>query len=177
VSEPRFLIVLGRTQHGKSTPEWPTAEDPFAVRDRPDGSWFSWRLLSGNNREIGRGASAYGTELGCLSAITRIQVRAEYCVPLVGARPTGQWWWQLELDGERMAVAGRAYQRQRECRYNLGQFLLALPAARTPLPSGRNHPDGQRVSSSVVPLHRHGSPSRVGLVASAARVRRLGTAT
>jgi hypothetical protein len=175
VSEPRFMIVVGRTWLGASTPEWPTAEDPFAVRDRRDGPWFSWRLLSGNNREIGRGASAYETELGCLAAITRSQVRAQLCASLVSARPTGQWWWQLELDGERIAVAGRVYQRQRECRYNLGQFLLALPAARIPLPSGTNPRDGQ-IGGSVVPLHRHRPPTRIGLVGPSERVRRIGIA-
>jgi hypothetical protein len=138
VSEPRFLIVHGRTQLGISSPEWPTAEDPFAVLNRPDGEWYSWRLLSGNNRELGRGACAYQTEIGCRAAVTRIQVRSELCTSTVGVRPAGQWWWQLELDGERMAVAGRGYQRQRECRYNLEQFMVALPFALQPARSSRS---------------------------------------
>lgn len=170
MSQPRFLIVFGRTRQGVSTPEWPTVDDPFAVRNRPDGGWFSWRLLSGNNRELGRGASAHETELGCLAAITRSQIRAELCVTLVGARPTGQWWWQLELDGERIAVAGRVYQRQRECRYNLGQFLLALPVARIPLPSAGDPGE----AGSVVPLHRRRPPAPVGLVRPPERLRRIG---
>jgi hypothetical protein len=174
VSQPRFLIVAGRTRLGVSTPEWPTVDDPFAVRNRPDGGWFSWRLLSGNNREIGRGASAYETELGCLAAITRSQVRAELCVALVGARPTGQWWWHLELDGERIAVAGRVYQRQRECRYNLGQFLLALPVARIPLPTSTSSDDGP-AGGCVVPLNRHRPPTPLGL-GRVDRVRRIGIA-
>jgi hypothetical protein len=158
MSQPRFLIVFGRTSQGISSPEWPTVEDPFAVRNRLDGHWFSWRLLSGNNREIGRGASVYETELGALAAITRSQIRAELCAPMVSARPTGQWWWQLELDGERIAVSGRVYQRQRECRYNLAQFMLALPAARIPLPFGTSRQDGQ-IDGCVVPLHRHRPPA------------------
>jgi hypothetical protein len=153
VSEPRFLIVPGRTQLGISTPEWPTAEDPFAVLNRPDGDWFSWRLLSGNNRELGRGACAYQTPVGCLAAVTRIQTRSELCTSIVGVRPPGQWWWQLELEGERIAVAGRGYQRQRECRYNLEQFMLALPLAQQPTPSvgGRSEDSAARMTASVAP--------------------------
>jgi hypothetical protein len=136
VSEPRFLIVHGRTQQGNSSPEWPTMEDPFAVRNRLDGDWYSWRLLSGNNRELGRGADVYPTELECLGAIAWVQNRAEGGASSIGVRASGQWWWQLEFGGVPVAVSGRVYQRQRECRYNFEQFLGALPVAQRPTSSG-----------------------------------------
>jgi hypothetical protein len=37
--------------------------------------------------------------------------------------------WVVELDGVPAAVSGRAYQRQRECRYALNHFLAAIPLA------------------------------------------------
>ncbi|MER5464616.1 hypothetical protein ABT010_28790 [Streptomyces sp. NPDC002668] len=42
---------------------------------------------------------------------------------------TGSWTWRVELEGRAVAVAGRAYQRHRECQYNLSQFLAAVPVA------------------------------------------------
>ena len=176
MSEPRFLIVHGRTQSGNSSPEWPTAEDPFAVLNRPDGEWFSWRLLSGNNRELGRGASAYETEIGCLAAITRVQTRSDVTSSSIGARSSGQWWWQLELDGERIAVAGRVYQRQRECRYNLDQFLIALPEAQRPSSLGRPGARAELVVGPVLPLRDpHQSPP-IRVVTPTERLRRTRTA-
>jgi hypothetical protein len=147
VSPPRFLIVRGVTEQGVSAPEWPTREDPFAVAGRPDGVWFTWRLLSSNNRELGRSAAAHVSESGCLAAITVMQGSASVCVPSVNARSSGQWWWHLDLCGARVAVAGRVYQRQRECRYNLDQFMLALPDAGH---SGGAGPS--RTSSQAEPL-------------------------
>jgi hypothetical protein len=176
VSEPRFLIVHGRTQSGYSSPDWPTAEDPFAVLNRPDGEWFTWRLLSGNNRELGRGASAYETELGCLAAITRLQTRSEVSTSSIGVRSSGQWWWQLELDGERIAVAGRVYQRQRECRYNLDQFLLALPEAQRPPASGQAAARSEMTVAAVFPLHRDARPPSIRVITPTERLRRTRTA-
>jgi hypothetical protein len=151
VSQPRFLIVHGRVQQGVSVPEWPTGEDPFAVRDRPDGHWFSWRMLGGNNRELGRGATVHSTEVGCLAAMSRAQVDAARSTSFIGLQATGLWWWQLELGGAPVAVAGRSYRRQRECRYNLDQFLLTWSSAVVPAPSDRVVED--RLSAgSVVPL-------------------------
>lgn len=142
MSEPRFLLVRGRTEQGNSTPEWPTAEDPFVVLNCADGEWVSWRLLGANNRELGRGAAVYATETGCLGVISRVQTWVTACVPSVIVRPSGQWCWQLRLDGETVAVSWRVYHRQRECRYNLGQFLSILPEAHRPelaLPSRLDH--------------------------------------
>jgi len=49
---------------------------------------------------------------------------------------TGGWTWQLSLafedgeaDGQVAAVSARGYERQRECRHSLDNFLIAVPAA------------------------------------------------
>lgn len=153
MSQPRFLIVHGCIQQSVSAPEWPTVEDPFAVRNRQDGCWFSWRMLGGNNRELGRGATVHVSERECLSAMARVQADAARSTSFIGLRPTGLWWWQLELDGARVAVAGRSYQRQRECRYNLEQFLISWTAAIVPEPS--EHADDEwHPGGCVVPLRR-----------------------
>ena len=171
MSQPRFLIVHGCVQQGVSAPEWPTGEDPFAVRNRADGCWFSWRVLGGNNRELGRGATIHATERECLSAMAQIQAGAERSTLFIGLRPTGLWWWQLELDGVPVAVSGRSYHRQRECRYNLEQFRSAWSAALIPEPSEQAdhewHPGG-----CVLPL-RHRQAAAVDLSRTGPRRLRL----
>lgn len=129
MSEPRFRLVRGCTQNGRSAPVWPTAQDPFAVAGRADGYWCSWRMLGANNRELGRGAMVYDSERECLDALAAGQAGAVSSLPAT-LLADGQWTWQLDVDGERFAVAGRSYLRQRECRYSFGQFLLALVSAR-----------------------------------------------
>jgi hypothetical protein len=125
MSVPRFRLVRGCTRFGSSVPPWPTVLDPFAVEGRADGDWWSWRLLGANNRELGRGGRVHITEEECLAAIddgrAKIALARQVTVFL-----DGRWAWQLEIEGEVFASAGRAYQRQRECRYSLGQFLLTL---------------------------------------------------
>ena len=83
--------------------------------------------------------------------MSRAQVDAARSTSFIGLQATGLWWWQLELDGAPVAVAGRSYRRQRECRYNLDQFLLTWSSAVVPAPSDRVVED--RLSAgSVFPL-------------------------
>jgi hypothetical protein len=90
----------------------------------------SWRLLGGNNRELGRSAQVFGGLEACHLSALAIQRRVGAATPeLRSEAATGRWTWQLRLDGEPVAVAGRAYLRLRECQYNLAQFIAFAPAA------------------------------------------------
>jgi hypothetical protein len=42
---------------------------------------------------------------------------------------SGHWVWRAELDGVPVAVSHRSYLRARECQYNVGRFLAAVPEA------------------------------------------------
>jgi hypothetical protein len=104
----------------------------------------SWRLLGGNNRELGRSAQVFGGLEACHLSALDVQQRVGFATPeLRSEAATGRWTWQLRLDGEPVAVAGRAYLRLRECQYNLAQFVAFAPAAgvahamvgRRPLPT------------------------------------------
>ncbi|MFE4578366.1 hypothetical protein [Streptomyces chartreusis] len=57
-------------------------------------------------------------------------------VLLTTTEAAGGWSWRLEIDGRAVAVAGRRYQRQRDCQYNFGQFLNTVQVAELaePLP-------------------------------------------
>jgi len=122
----RFQFVAGRRRHGISVPAWPGHE----AADAPDGAWCAWRLLGGNNRDLGRSARVFPGPADCRVAVDSVRRRVAELVPVVVAdAATGMWSWRLELDGMAVAVAARPYYRQREGQYNLGQFLAALTDA------------------------------------------------
>lgn len=87
-----------------------------------------WRLLGGNNRELGRSAQAFPVD-SFLEEIERLQSMADHLSLVVTPTPTGKWFWAASNRGTRMAVSSRVYGRQREARYNAEQFLRALPLA------------------------------------------------
>lgn len=110
---PRFLFVSG-------------------VRGETDlmrATGVSWRLLGGNNRELGRSAQVFGGLEACHLSALDVQQRVSLAIPELRSEASGRWTWLLRLDGEPAAVAGRAYLRLRECQYNLAQFIAFAPAA------------------------------------------------
>ncbi|MEY9872790.1 hypothetical protein ABH931_002267 [Streptacidiphilus sp. MAP12-33] len=113
MSGARFLIVTGT--------------------DRDSGGespWFGWRLLSANNRELGRSAGFFPGRQDCEAAVTRLRAELDRAVPVVYVvRPDSLWRWRLDVDGAETARSGRAYHRLRECRYNLAHFLAGVPQA------------------------------------------------
>jgi hypothetical protein len=120
VAVPRFLFVSGI--RGESP------VDPDVELSRLTG--VSWRLLGGNNRELGRSARVFSGLEACHLAALDVQLRVSAATPeLRSEAKTGKWTWQLRLDGEPVAIAGRSYLRLRECQYNLAQFISFAPAA------------------------------------------------
>jgi hypothetical protein len=102
VSGARFLIVTGT--------------------DRDNGGespWFGWRLLSANNRELGRSATCFPRREDCEAAVAHLRANLDRAVPMVYVvRPDSLWRWRLEIDDTETARSGRAYHRLRECRYS-----------------------------------------------------------
>ncbi|MEU3980952.1 hypothetical protein AB0F77_12665 [Streptomyces sp. NPDC026672] len=99
-------------------------------RPRGDDQAIGWRLVGSNHRELGRSAETFDGFAECRAAVLRLRRRiADVKVLLSAAESVGGWSWALEMDDRTVAVAGRRYQRQRDCQYNLGQFLNAVPVA------------------------------------------------
>ena len=139
---PRFLFVSGAQA---------SRGEPRGELTRLTG--VSWRLLGGNNRELGRSAIPFAELDACHVAAMRVRERvADATVELRSEQATGRWTWQLRLDGEPVAIAGRSYLRLRECQYNLGQFIAFAPGAGVAHASiGRRHTGGvlQRIDLTV----------------------------
>lgn len=97
----------------------------------PGGSGFvGWRLLGGNNRELGRSATVYADKMAAADSVRRVQRAVEVAKAALTLEPgSGNWTWKLDLDGEVIAVSGRGFRRERECRHNLEQFQAGAPVA------------------------------------------------
>jgi hypothetical protein len=133
---PRFLFVPGVAVGAFLTPPWPSewaAEATgWAFPEQPGSgeSRTAWRLLGANNRELGRSAKVYRDLDSCREAVRELRDKLAGAESLIAlSETTGLWTWRLNVEGRWVAVAGRSYQRRRECAYNLAQFLAAAPAA------------------------------------------------
>lgn len=87
-----------------------------------------WRLLSRNNRELGRGGIDFSTVEDCALAIKQLQRDVE--VYDVSWRRIGhQWTWALVNDGVETVIAGNRYDRRVRCEQSLQQFVVLAPCA------------------------------------------------
>jgi hypothetical protein len=130
MAQPRFLFVAGVELVRSGWVQGPSQRGLLG-EGGPDGSWVAWRLAGGNNRELGRSAAVFADIAGCRQAAAALRWEIDETTRVVAANdPTGLWGWRLELAGLPVAAAGRLYLRQRECLYNLAQFVAAVPAAR-----------------------------------------------
>ena len=97
--------------------------------DVPDGS-VMWRLLGANNYELGRSASPYDGGDAADAAVEALLAHFNDLVAAIEAAPDGsRWQWRLFSGGLPVAISRRSFQRERECRYNLAQFLAIAPNA------------------------------------------------
>ena len=97
-----------------------------AARARTDQlASVTWRLLSGNNRDLGRAATGFADPAACLAAVQRLREMLHSAVVTVGSPDgRGRWTWRVRLDDAEVAISSRAYQRRVQaeaaCRVFLG---------------------------------------------------------
>jgi hypothetical protein len=134
VTLPRIVLVAGG--RGRTAPtSWPHA-DRLVGAAGADGTWFGWRLLAANNRELGRSPRVHAAAADCLQAAAAMMADLDSLTTAVSADSArGLWRWRLDGAVGAVAVSSRLYLRQRECAYSLRQFLQAAPVA-----AGFDHP-------------------------------------
>ena len=88
-----------------------------------EGSPIRWRLLSGNNRETGRGVDTYPDVESCRVGIKDLQATLDDLDASVRRTSANQWAWQLLRDGHFVAVSGRSFDRLIRCEQGLAHFL------------------------------------------------------
>ncbi|MDP9118630.1 MAG: hypothetical protein M3O28_15460 [Actinomycetota bacterium] len=105
------------------------AVDKYAPAERvqlfsaaPSGP-VRWRVLSGNNRELGRGLGLFVDAEKCRIAVKELQVSMTALVPRIRPVSPNEWVWELRRDGVPVAAAGHAFDRLIRCERGLSQFV------------------------------------------------------
>jgi hypothetical protein len=88
-----------------------------------------WRLLSGNNRELGRSVASYPDAESGLIAVKVFVETLDELTSQVRRRDAEGWAWLLLADGEPVATCGRPYDRQVRCEQALANFRMLAAAA------------------------------------------------
>jgi len=129
MAHPRFALVSGGSRSAAPVSTWPYG-DGVVGTTASNGAWFAWRLLGGNNRELGRSAQVHPSPAACRDAAVEVRNRiAALTSVLATDARQGQWRWRLDDADAAVAVSSRLYLRQRECTYNLAQFIAGAPIA------------------------------------------------
>jgi hypothetical protein len=129
VAVPRFqLLPASRVQPRQV---WVDGV-PTQARTAEDGS-VVWRLLGANNYELGRSAESFPGIEAAHAAIDDFVRRLPDLVDELDATATsGRWRWRLLSGTDLLATSSRSFQRERECRYNLAQFIAHALDAQPP---------------------------------------------
>ena len=120
LGQPRFLLLQGAARR-LSSPIPPEADGTSAV---------AWRLVSANNRELGRSAVYHWGADACVRAVSDLVRSLDEVQTRLSRNPvTGLWAWVLTQDGEPVAMSGRGYRRESEVRDCLDNFRITAPIA------------------------------------------------
>lgn len=90
---------------------------------RTNAAPVRWRLLSGNNRETGRGVDFYPDIETCRVGVKDFQATIDELDTSVRRTTTNEWAWQLLQSGQLVAVSGRSFDRMIRCEQGLAHFL------------------------------------------------------
>jgi hypothetical protein len=88
-----------------------------------------WRLLSGNNREIGRGAESFPDAETCRIAVKEMQCSVDELEATVRRGEGHAWVWQLSFRGRVVAASAHGFDRLIRCNRGLDQFRDELRGA------------------------------------------------
>ncbi|MFY1634956.1 hypothetical protein ACN27F_17065 [Solwaraspora sp. WMMB335] len=109
--------------------EHPDPAGPTSPEHRAPGSWYAWRLLSTNNRELARSAFRFAAVEPCRQAVDDLRKATARLVLKTFSYPvTCRYSWQAELDGDPVA-AGKRYEHEQNARYAAQRFLDVVAGA------------------------------------------------
>jgi hypothetical protein len=95
----------------------------FQVYTEQDGSAVNWRLLSGNNRDLGRGVGHHSSVDKCRAAIAELVEALGTLQGMLRPGRENRWVWALRNGATIVAVSGHQYDRQLRCEQARQQFL------------------------------------------------------
>ncbi len=89
----------------------------------------TWRLLSNNNRDLGRAASIFEDVDSCLVAVGHLRRNVGSSTPVSLRAGRADWTWRVQVDQLPVAVSSRRYQRRVQAEYACGVFLGLITEA------------------------------------------------
>jgi hypothetical protein len=89
----------------------------------------TWRLLSSNNRDLGRSALSFPDMRSCQLMVRRLQLMIDKVVVVQLRAGRVDWSWRVRLDGADVAVSSRTYQRRIQAESACTVFLGLVPGA------------------------------------------------
>lgn len=105
------------------------ATDADALSSRDGRLGVTWRLLSTNNRDLGRAARMFPDVESCQAALRYLRSRLPSAAPVIARSDRTRWAWRIVLAGEDIAVSSRSYHRRVHCEYACTVFLGLVPDA------------------------------------------------
>lgn len=88
------------------------------------GSWYGWRLIGANNRELGRSALSFVSYQLARRAILQLKQGIGALVHHSTTDPrTGRWGWRFDLEESAVAVSSRWYERDHDGRIGAAKFV------------------------------------------------------
>ena len=100
----------------------PLAAPPKAAAE--GGSWYGWRLIGANNRELGRSALSFASYQLARRAILQLKQGIGRLVHHSTTDPrTGRWGWRMDLEESAVAISSRWYERDHDGRIGAAKFV------------------------------------------------------
>jgi hypothetical protein len=89
----------------------------------------TWRLLSSNNRDLGRAVTTFADVQSCHLMVRRLQRLIDEATTVQVRAGRVDWSWRVRLDGQDVAVSSRTYQRRIQAESACTVFLGLVPDA------------------------------------------------
>jgi hypothetical protein len=95
----------------------------------PADEGATWRLLSNNNRDLGRAGKIFPDIDSCVAALDRLRRQGDRVVAISMRDGRADWTWRAQIDQVPVAVSSRRYHRRVQAEYACGVFLGLVPGA------------------------------------------------
>jgi hypothetical protein len=101
----------------------------FHLYSSPTSGGVRWRLLGGNNRELGRGMLAYEDAEACRVGLARTLTELPTLVPAVMRVDHSHWGWRLRAGSLDVVGSGHPFDRRPRCEEACARFVELAPHA------------------------------------------------
>jgi hypothetical protein len=130
MATPRVLLLTGAIDDPRVLSWVPLSLSTEPRAQLAGSTWFAWRLLSGNNRELGRSAQLMSSQDDSLADVERAMTAiATAMIETRRSASYGTYGWIARDHDRPIALSGKSFARLRDAENAASQFIEALPLA------------------------------------------------